>query len=218
MGKRAGFEEIARVPAHAASGAAPSDQDLVARVLDGDGRAFEPLYRRHATVVGRRLHRIVYRADEAADLLQLTFLEAFRSLHRWRPDASFESWLHGIAFRLVGNHIKARRRKWWQLFSPAESGQDAAPSDSDPENQAESREQVAHMYAVLDQLPVKKRVAFCMYEFEGLDLAEIGTLMGVSAQTVWARVESARQELKARLGYSAEPDDATPAARGSTPK
>lgn len=179
----------------------PRDYALVMRALDGEPRAFELLYHRHAPTIGRRLRHMVHQKEDADDLLQATFYEAHRSLARFRADASFESWLHAIAFRLVGNHIKARRRKWWQVLAPEPV--DTVLAGSDLENQVDSRQQVARLYALLDSLPPDKRIAFCLYEFEGLELAEIGKLMGTSAQTIWARVESARKALVLRLKVQA---------------
>lgn len=179
-----------------------SDFALVTRALDGDPRAFELLYRRHAPTIGRRLRHLVREQEDADDLLQATFYEAHRGLARFRADASFESWLHGIAFRLVGNHIKARRRKWWQVLSHAPAD-DTEAASTDLERQADHRQQISRLYAALDTLPTDKRTAFCLYEFEGLELAEIGQLMGTSPQTIWARVESARKALVVRLGVPA---------------
>ena len=182
---------------------ADSDAVLVARARGGDRGAFTQLYRRHAPAVGRRLRRILFVSADADDVLQTTFIEAHRNLHRYRPEASFAGWVHAIAYGCVGNYIKAKRRMWWQR-SVEETTDEPAAVGSNPESQAESRELIVAVYRALQQMPAKKRIAFALHEFEGLDLAEIGRTMGVSTQTVWARVESARTELKARLGYEPE--------------
>ena len=176
-----------------------SDYQLAVRVLEGDPRGFELLYQRHAPIIGRRLRRLVRQREDADDLLQAVFYEAHRSLARFRPEASFEGWLHAIAFRLVGNHIKASRRKWWQVFSPDAADEIGTAQAPDLAAQAESRQQISRLYAVLDTLPPQKRIAFCLHELEGVELAEIGRLMGTSAQTIWARVESVRKELLKHL-------------------
>ena len=172
-----------------------SDFQLVTRAREGDPTAFTLLYRRHAPAISRRLRRLVYQTEDADELLQATFYEAHKRLSRYRADASFEGWLNAIAFGLVGNHIKARRRKWWQVFSGAETEVDQAPQAPDAEAKLASRQQISKLYALLDTLPADKRIAFCMHELEGLELAEIGRLMGTSAQTIWARVESVRKTL-----------------------
>ncbi len=194
-----------------------ADLELVERVVGGDKSAFEVLYARYAPAVWRRLKRLAFSREDAQDLLQQTFLEAYRAIARYRPEGSLESWLHGIAFHVAANHIKARRRKWWQLLAPQHTNADGdqapmierSPSQRpSPEEQAENRELVAQMVQLLEAMPLKKRVAFCLYQFEGLALADIGQLVNASAQTVWARVESVRKELHEKLGYG-DPSDSS---------
>lgn len=192
-----------------------SDFALATRSLDGDRRAFEALYRRHAPALARRLHRILYRSDEAQDVLQSTFTAAWKNLSRFRADASFEGWLNAIAYGVIGNHLKAKRRHWWQKLASRSDDDESeplsrAPDVRDDSARPESREMLEQMYKLLDEMPVKKRVAFTLYEFEGLELKEIGSMVGASVATVWARVESARRELKEKLGLEGEADDGPP--------
>jgi RNA polymerase sigma-70 factor (ECF subfamily) len=157
------------------------------------------LYERHAPALSRRLLRLLGRPDEVGDVMQVTFLELHRALARYQPDRSFGAWLHGFAFFVAARHLKARRRRWW--LRHADEGQiDAAPdSTTSPEEQADQRALVRAVYAVLDTLPAKKRVAFTMHVFEGMSLTEIGEITGDSPQTIRARVESARAKIHKSL-------------------
>ncbi len=178
----------------------PSDYELVTRALKNDPRAFDLLYLRYAPAIGRRLRRLVFQDEDAEDLMQATFFEAHNGLARFRADASFEGWLYAIAFRLVGNYIKASKRKWWHISTPGPTVDDTAVGGTAVDDQAASRQRISKLYRLLDELTPPKRIAFVLHEFEGLDLTEIGRLMGATPQTTWARVESARKTLREKLG------------------
>lgn len=179
----------------------PNDEELVMRAQDGDEAAFAMLYRRHAPVVARRLRRVIYQAADAEDLLQSTFLEAHRSLHRYRRELPLVNWLCGIAFQVTGRYLKARRRRrWLQLFGLAQPPEVPDDSGRGTEAQVAERQRVQALYRALDALPEKQRVAFALVELEGLDLASAGAMAGASDKTMWARVEAARRVIRQRLG------------------
>ncbi len=182
------------------SGEAASDWALVSRSVEGDERAFAELYERHAPALSRRLLRMLGRPDEVSDVMQVTFLELHRALERYEADRPFGAWLHGFAFFVAARHLKAKRRRWWLRPGSDAELDTARAKTSSPEDQADQRALVRTVYAILDTLPAKKRLAFTMHVFEGMTLTEIGELTGDSPQTVRARVESAREKIQKRLG------------------
>lgn len=180
--------------------ATPTDAELVSRALGGDTHAFSLLYRRHAPMVGRRLQRIVGRPEDAKDLLQMTFIEAHRVLARYEPERSFASWLHGIAFNVTGRYLRARRRKWWLSFgSAAQEREPASALSRSAETTLGERQQAREIFDVLATMRPDKCIAFACYELEQLNITEIGALVGASPQTVWARIQSARKEVRRKL-------------------
>lgn len=181
---------------------AESDQALVARVLHGDTHAFAALYERYVDVLWRRLLRVLGRAPDVEDVLQMTFLEAYRALPRYRPELPFGPWLNGVAFRVTGQHLRSQRRRWWQR--PASDADVCAGlvdprRDRSPEVAAMSQQLTKDFYEALNRLPPKKRIAFVLHEVDGLGLTEIAEILDAQPKTVWARVESARKEVQARL-------------------
>ncbi len=172
---------------------AATDQMLVARVLRGDESAFAELYHRHQPLLSRRLLRVLGHLPDVEDVLQVTFVEAYRSLSRYQPERPFAPWLSGIAFRQVASHLRrARRRAWLHL---GEERDPIDPSVISSEEQAINKQLVALLYRAMDKLPAKKRIAFSLHVLDGLGFTEIGLMLDASPQTVRARVLSARQAI-----------------------
>lgn len=175
---------------------------LVAHFLDGDQRAFDDLYRRHAAAVGRRMQRVFGNRTDAEDMVQATFLQVHRSLARYDDRYEFGAWLHGIAFRVAGHELRARRRRFWQKIGFME---DASTQAHDPsaESAVHARAQQGQlmniMYQALAGLSPDQRIAYTMHEIDDMGLTEIGEATGASPQAVYARVNSARKKVRKRL-------------------
>jgi RNA polymerase sigma factor (sigma-70 family) len=176
-----------------------SDFALARQCVDGDRRAFDELYRRHAPALGRRLLRILGRPDDVRDVMQVTFMELHRSLDKYDAERPFAAWLNGFAFFVASRHLKAKRRKWWLHFATPDLDATRDKGTSLDERIDQSA-QVRAVYAALDTLPEKKRIAFALHVLEGMSLTEIGVSLGESPQTIRARVESARQKIQKKLG------------------
>lgn len=172
-----------------------SDQDLVARVLAGDRQAFAALYSRHQAVIARRLRRVLRHLHDVEDVLQVTFVEAYKCLDRYEPDRPFVLWVQGIAFRQAANHLRRSRRWWWLRLAREDEDLDVASNEASSEEQAIERELLAYLYRSINKLPAKKRVAFTLHVLEGLGFTEIGDIVDESPQTIRARVHSARDAI-----------------------
>lgn len=179
------------------------DSTLVGRVLEGDRGAFSAIYSRHVSTVSRRLRRILVRTEDVEDVVQNTFVTAFRSLHNFRRDGSLAAWLHGIAVRSAANHLRAQRRRWW--LRGVDAGQieeTASAGGRSSEERAGDRQLLRRIWPALVALPVDKRIAFALHDLEQMSAREIGELVGCSEKTIWSRVESARRILAKKLQRS----------------
>lgn len=176
-----------------------SDEELVARVVAGDDRAFRELYARHHAVIARRLRRMLGPGHDLEDVLQVTFVEAHRGLGRFDRQRSFVAWLHGVAFRQAANHLRKTRRWRWLRSTSTHDTPEPVDESAALEDQAIRRQLLTRLYAAMDALPVKKRVVFSLHVLDGLGFVEIGELVDASPQTVRARVLSARADVLAQL-------------------
>jgi len=167
--------------------------DLVARAIEGERRAFDELYRLHVGSVHRLLTRMVGPVTDRDDLIQQVFLEAFRSLPKFRGDAAFSTWLHRIVVNIAYRHLRRQKRgQDGGSVGVSDLPTTVAPS---PEVAARRHEELTRALRYLSALKPKKRIAFVLRVVEGLSLDEIGILVGANAPAVGQRVKHAQREL-----------------------
>ncbi len=174
------------------------DAALVEQCLAGERRAFDRLYRRHARSIHGRLVRLVGRSDDVEDLTQQVFLEAFRSLPKFRGEAAFGTWLHRIAVHVALGAIRRNRRKPLLAFAPGDIDA-VATTEPTPEASAGARELYEIALRHLDGLKPDHRVAFVLRHVECLSLEQIGQLVGAKAPAVGQRVKKAERVLIERI-------------------
>jgi RNA polymerase sigma-70 factor (ECF subfamily) len=184
----------------------PSDQDLIERVLERDGRALEALFERYGEMIRRHLARMAGDSAVAQDLLQETFLRVWTRAAQWNGRGSFKAWLYRIATNLALNHLRsARRRKEQPLEIAGEWDSDAddyvSPAwavDADtpePEDVLEMAERHARYRRLVDRLPKEKReVLHLVHEME-MSLQDTADELGIPEGTVKSRLYYAKQRL-----------------------
>jgi RNA polymerase sigma-70 factor (ECF subfamily) len=174
----------------------PADpsRELVQCAAAGERRAFDELYRMHATNVQRLLLRLVGPVPDLDDLLQQAFLDAFRALPQFRGDAAFSTWLHRIVVHVAYRYLRKHRH------APTEEVSDEVVGNTtSPEMVAYRQQELARALSYLSALKPKKRIAFVLRVVEGMSLDEIGALVGANAAAVGQRVKYAQKELAAMV-------------------
>lgn len=169
-----------------------SDADLIAACVAGDERAQRALFRREYPRVHATVYRLLGSLRDVDDLVQETFIAAFRALASYRGEAKLSTWLDRIAVRTVFRYVRARR----QLTSLEAI---AEPSDgSAPDAQAHAREGLRRLYAVLEHMSPEARMAFALYAIDGRSIAEVAALTGTTAVVSKVRIWRARREVLRR--------------------
>jgi RNA polymerase sigma-70 factor (ECF subfamily) len=207
-------DETTRVQAE--GGAVPaewralSDTEVVRRVLEGERPLFEILMRRYNQRLFRVARSILRDPTEAEDVMQHTYVEAYRHLAQFAGRARFSTWLTKIA--VYESLARARRRTRLQAPPPAfEEGDDAMsamPSPApDPEEQAATTEARTLLETAIRALPEAYRSVFVLREVEALSTAETAACLEVTEETVKTRLHRARallrEDLLARVGSAA---------------
>lgn len=183
-----------------------SDEELAVRAKDGDEAAFSELVDRFTPVVFRVARGITGSRQDAEDIVQETFLRAFRHIAAYSPSqAAFRTWLLTIARNLSINlfhSLKRRAARFWD-----DSGAD---SDSDqyrtvrgrldtgnPNAEALmiERERMLRVEGALEKLPRRQRAVLVLKAYEGLSYAEIAEIMETSASSVESLIFRARKKL-----------------------
>jgi len=186
---------------------------------EGDGAVvFDRLYRDHVDRIYRFAQRLCGQVEDAQDLVQDTFLNAYRGLEGFRGDAQVSTWLYRIAARAC---LRLRRKRKGEParelsldeFIPTSEGEFRlqVPTDGlSPEEALENKELKRALHQAIQKLPNKYRVVLVLRDMEGLTAKEVGTIMGLNERAVKSRLHRARlfvrRELSARgIGEPSHP-------------
>ena len=186
------------------SESAPTDQELIARTLGGDGAAFGILVDRFQ----RKIYRVAYaitRDDTEADTItQDTFIQAYTHLAKFQGRAELETWLTRIAINRSRDWL--RRRKFVSLFSQDDDGDDRIyaiePVDEQPdaERQFMSHQLRAAILRAERTLSSQQKIIFRLRHYENRSLEEIAELLGLRSGTVRAHLFRAIHKVRKELG------------------
>ncbi len=180
--------------AAAARGEDPDDRDLVLRAKEGDRAAFGILVRRYQRRVFAMGLRWFRNADDADDVVQETFLRAWRALDRFEEDRPLAPWLLRIASNWAKTQVETRKRRGGEELD--ERIRWEGPSPEDDVDAARRREAVNR---AVDALPEDQRLVLHLRVSEGLSYREISETLDVPIGTVMSRLSRARETLRARV-------------------
>ena len=177
------------------------DRALIRRTLDGDRTAFEALYRAHHPQDYAMIARRVADRDLIEDLIQTTFLRAYRSLKTYRGDAAFSTWLTQIALNVYKSHLRAQRvRQTWvhETEDPERvAGIDREPAPyENPEHVMQQKERRKLVIKGIRSLPVRYRKAVWLRYFRDWSYEEITQALQVPMGTVKTWLCRGRRQLK----------------------
>ena len=171
--------------------AVPTDAALIAAWHGGDEPAAAELVRRHARALARFLAAAGALAADVDDLVQETFIRAFRALGRFRGQCRFRTWLMTIG----GNVLKvAHRRSRRARVVPL--GDDLRATDGDPHERAVATEAERRLAAGLERLPRMQREVFLLRAQQGLEYEEIAAALGTTSGAARVHYHHAVKRLK----------------------
>jgi RNA polymerase sigma-70 factor (ECF subfamily) len=181
------------------------DQLLVERVQSGDKRAFDVLVSKYQRRLMRLVSRLVHDPAEAEDVVQETFIKAYRALRHFRGDSAFYTWLYRIGINTAKNFLVTQGRRT-PTSTDADAEQAEAFDDGDnlrdintPESMLASKQIAETVNAAMDLLPLELRTAIVLREIEGLSYEEISDIMACPIGTVRSRIFRAREVIAEKL-------------------
>ncbi|MGH9453670.1 MAG: sigma-70 family RNA polymerase sigma factor [Terriglobia bacterium] len=201
------LELAGKMPAEGSPLAETDERSLVLRAQRGDRGAFDALVRRYDREVLRVTMKVTRSADEAADLYQEAFLKAYRSLHHFRFESSFYTWIYRVATNVCLDHLRRQKRRN-EVQPPATQADEpeyfqAVPDDkvsNDPERATHAREIEGRIRAALEELSPRERMVFELRHYEGLKLRKIGEMVGTTEETAKNCLFRATRKLRLALG------------------
>jgi len=184
-----------------------TDQDLMARVCDGDPEAFGLLAGRHKDWLTRLLYHLFWNHEEAEDGAQEVLLRLWLARRTYEPTANLRTFLFTIARNYWHNRSIRVIRKTHAASPEEQFGPNArriieelADESPTPEHIVIQRLEQYRLRRGINQLPEKQRLVFVMSHFLDMRYAEIGETLGIPEGTVKSRMATAVQALRVRLG------------------
>jgi RNA polymerase sigma-70 factor, ECF subfamily len=176
----------------------PDDRRLIADCLAGRTSAFGELVRRYQDRLYNAVLRVVDHGEDAADVVQDAFLNAYQSLNSFKGDSEFFTWLYRIAFNAA---ISLRRkRKVVASFDAGDERAGTEPADPSefirPGVALERSEEDAQLLAALNRLSPEHRAVLVLKDLEGQKYEDIAQVLDVPIGTVRSRLHRARMELR----------------------
>ena len=189
-----------------------TDEELVALSIGGDVESFNQLVLRWERPIFALAYRVIGREEEARDVVQETFLRAFRGIGKFRGQAKFSSWVYRIALNLCRDWIRRERRA---PILPTPEGVDVIElaAEQGPVESIEdlvARNDISKVVAdLMTRLPEEQRTAIILKEYHGMTFQEIADLQGVPLSTVKTRLYQGLNVLRRHLQQQGKYDPAT---------
>lgn len=174
------------------------DAECVRRVQQGDTDSFEVLVRRHEKAIFNLVYRLLGNYDEAAEVAQEVFLSAFRSIHQFRGEANFSTWLYRIGL----NHASTRRKSLQtsqQRHIPLDGTEVIAEGAVDPAKNVEHKEIQQRVQQALNSLDPEDARIVLLRDLQDIPYEDVAQMLDIPVGTVKSRLHRARQALKTSL-------------------
>ena len=178
---------------------------LIARAREGEDQAFAVLLQHHKPALYGFVRRYVRDGDGATDVVQESFIAAWRSLGRYDDRRPFGVWLRAIALNKCRDRARRLAVRRFILGEKDDlSAEASAQRDPEPDGEASlmAVEQRAIFQRAIDQLPVKLKESLLLTYFDDLTQQEAADVLGVTVKTIETRVYRARQRLAELLDRS----------------
>ena len=184
----------------------PDDGELVKRCQAGDSSAFNDLITRYRSKVFTMIYGMVQNEQDAWDLAQEGFLKVWKSIHRFKGESSFYTWLYRIMTNVTIDSLRRKGIRGEAEFDDriapvnVEPGSRTTPSSSPlPNKKLEYREIRERIDEAIAKLSPEHRAVIVMKEIEDLQYSEIAEILSCSLGTVMSRLFYARKKLQSLL-------------------
>jgi RNA polymerase sigma-70 factor (ECF subfamily) len=188
-----------------------TDQAAAAEAQLGNQQAFRVLVERHSRTAFRLAYRMTGNEHDAEDLVQESFLRAYKQLHTFDGRAAFGTWLHRICVNCSLDFLRSRKNRK-ELPNTTTDGETAHWLDQvssplpSPERLTHSGQIASLIEPALNRLSENERAAFVMRHYEGCNMdqiaATLGIQIGAAKNTVFRAVQKLREALEPALGVA----------------
>ena len=201
----------------------PEELELIKRAAGGDDTAFEQLVNQYQKSVYNLAFRMCGNADDAFDLSQEAFLNAWKGLKGFQFQSSFSTWLYRLTSNVCLSYLRSKKRKSavsLVFLDDEEEEQEWEIADSAPlpEEQTISKEERRQVESALNSLEVEYREALALSVYSDLSYQQIAEIQGVQEGTVKSRIFRAREKIRRIIqsGNNSSPSASNSAKGGGT--
>ena len=186
---------------------AASDRDLMVRLAAGDREALAPLMERHYPRLYRLALSYVRNPDDALDVVQETFVKAFRKADRWDGSTEAGPWLSRVAVNQSIDRWRRNRRRRATFTPLAEGDHDESLADGgpDPDRRVLRREMRDRLAVALEGLPDRQRAVVVLRHYQEMSLDEIAQTLGMRLGTVKSTLHRALGRMRTGLRGELQP-------------
>jgi RNA polymerase sigma-70 factor (ECF subfamily) len=178
-----------------------NDQILVERFKDGDRTAFEELVLKYQKEIYFLAYRMVLNKEDAADVVQETFVQVFRKIHQFHSFSTFKTWLYRVAINKCKNFLRTLKKN--QRCVPVEDYVLADPKDSQLDALLKN-EKVDLISATIEKLPKKQKAILILRTYQDLSYEEIAEIIGGSVNSAKVNFHHAIENIKRLVGQHPE--------------
>jgi RNA polymerase sigma-70 factor (ECF subfamily) len=182
-----------------------SDLALVRSAQREDVAAYDELVRRYQERIYATVYHMTSNHEDANDLVQETFIKAYRALKTFKGDSSFYTWVYRIAVNKTINFLKQRKNRLHMSLNDVDFNAENDPdlvalvSEKTPRRALNLAELQDKLNAAMLKLSEHHRMVVTLHDIQGLSHEEIGEIMNCNIGTVRSRLFYARQQLQAYL-------------------
>jgi RNA polymerase sigma-70 factor (ECF subfamily) len=177
---------------------------LVERLKKGDESAFKIIVETRKDLVFNTALGLLQNAEDAEDITQEVFIKVYESVHQFKGESAFSTWLYKIAVTKSLELIRSRKRKKRFAFITGILGENNELRHDPPEFHhpgvlLDNRERAATLFTAIAKLPENQRVAFTLHKVEGIPYQEISEIMQLSISAVESLIHRAKNNLRKDL-------------------
>lgn len=169
----------------------------------GDEEAFDRIVTEYESLVFGVLRRLLGPSGWVEEMAQETFIRLYRARERYSPAGKLSTFLYRIAYNLALNRIRDEKRRPSGSLQMGREGEEMVVTDSSerraPESKAEAADWASLVERGLAELPENQRAALVFQHYDGLDLTEIGEVLGISPKAAKSLLHRARENLREYL-------------------
>lgn len=175
------------------------DRELVERCKRSESGAFDELVARHQDRIYTAVTRFCGNPEDAADIVQRAFINAFRKIQEFAGDSAFSTWVYRIAFNQAISFRRENRRTTVSIYAKDDEKAVEPAVESNPSEKLEGEETQKKVQQALETLEEGDRQIILLKDLQGHSYDDIAAIMQIPKGTVRSRLHRARLELKSRL-------------------